>query len=1039
MRRLIALALTFVSTVGISAAQAPSPSLYSDLRWRNIGPFRGGWSTCVEGIADEPDVFYFGAAVGSVWRSDDAGRTWEPLFQYGPSASVGAIAIAPSNPKILYVGTGQVDARYDISSGRGVYRSDDAGQTWRPVGLSGTRAIGRIIVDPKNPDIVLVAALGHMFGPNPDRGVFRTEDGGATWKKVLFIDENTGAVDLTSAPEDASILYASTWQARNYPWLSYFQPSVGPGSGVYKSTDEGRTWKRLAGGEWPEGPLGRIGLAAAPGGRVYASVQAPSADAAATGAGSGAGGRSHTGLYRSDDGGATWKWISREEWLGSDYFGRLTADPARPDRVYAMGQSVRRSDDAGATWQIVKGAPGGDDYHFLWINPKHPDHLAVASDQGTVVTVNGGRTWSSWYNQPTGQFYHLAADDRFPYWVYSGQQDSGTVGIASRSDYGALSYREWRPVGGDERDYDVPDPGDPETVYGSGLGGALARFDSRTGQVAAIAPHVESTYARRPTQLKYRYTWITPIAVSPRPPHAIYHGAQVLFRSTDRGRSWTTVSPDLSGAVPATKGCDGPVTLENARPCGFGVIYSIALSPSTDEEIWIGTDDGRVQTTRDAGRSWTDVTPRGLPPWSKVSSLDVSPLDPATVYAAVDGHRLDDFTPHLYRTHDRGRSWSSITEGLPGEGFTDVIRADPVRRGLLYAGTDTGVFVSFDDGDHWQSLRMNLPTSWVRDLLVHGDDLIAATQGRALWILDDVSPLRQLTPAVQQGPLHLFRPATAFRLRRDENRDTPPPPETPLGKNPPAGAVIDYLLSPGVRGPVTLEILDPHGNLVRRFSSDDRLSAPEAERYFTATWLAPEAPPAATPGHHRFVWDLRYPRPRAAEYEYSIAAIWGEGTPAEPEGVLAPPGEYSVRLTAGGESQIQPLTLKMDPRVHIAPEAVERQFDSARQAESLMGSSLSALDQVRAARKRLEEARLAGTEVDRKLAALEEGPGSFARANQRLSAVFGAIESADAAPTAAAAEELEAARRDLTATLAQWTELQREASETGKSNTSSRP
>ena len=1006
MRRLFALAFVLASSAGIAASETLPLSLFSDLRWRNIGPFRGGWSTCVEGIPDRPDVFYFGAAGGGVWKTDDAGQTWEPLFQDQGASSIGALAIAPSDPRVIYVGTGQVDLRYDIASGDGVYRSDDAGRTWRNLGLSEARAIGRILVDPKNPDVVLVASLGHVFGANDVRGVFRSEDGGKSWKKTLFVDANTGAVDLAASPEDPSVVYAAAWQARNFPWLSYFEPSVGPGSGVFKSTDGGRSWKRAAGPGWPEGPVGRIGLAAASGGRVYAEVEAP-----------GAGPARRSGLYRSDDGAATWKKMSDEEWLGTSYFGRLTADPAAADRLYAMGQSVRRSDDGGKSWSIVKGAPGGDDYHFLWINPKRPDHMAVASDQGTVVTVNGGRTWSDWYNQPTGQFYHVAADERFPYRITSGQQDSGSVGIASRGVDGAVGYREWHPVGGDERDYDIPDPADPEIVYGSGLGGSLARYDRRTGQVASIAPHVESTYARRATEVKYRYTWITPIAVSPRPPHAVYQGAQLLFRSTDRGQSWTAASPDLSRAVPGTKGCEGAVTLESAAPCGYGVIYSIALSPKSDDEIWIGTDDGRIQTTRDGGRSWKDVTPKAIRAWNKVASLEVSPLDPATVYAAVDDHRLDDFSPHVFRTRDRGESWTEVTAGLPARGFVDVVRADPVRRGLLYAGTETGVSVSFDDGGRWQPLELNLPTVWVRDLLVHGNDLVAATQGRALWILDDVSPLRQARAEIAASAAHLYRPAEAIRVRRNENRDTPLPPETPLGPNPPAGAVIDYTVGEGARGPVTVEILDGRGELVRRASSDDPPETLEANRYFAEGWLKPQARPSPRPGHHRFVWDLRYPRPRSAEYEYSIAAVWGEDTPAEPEGALALPGRYTVRLTADGRSQTQPLTVGNDPRVATSPEALARQLATAQEAGSLMDRSYSALEEVKAFRK----GRGASDAARDKVAAeFEEGETGFARLNRRFAAVFQAVESADAEPTTQASAELDSARKDFEALAARW-------------------
>ena len=1021
-RRVLGVLLLFACLpLGAAPPARPvSPDLYAGLEWRSIGPFRAGWSTCAAGIPDQPDVVYFGAAVGGVWKTDDAGRTWMPLFQNESAASVDSIAIAASNPKIIYVGTGQVETRYDIASGNGVYRSDDGGQTWRHLGLDATRAVGRIVIDPRNPDVVLAAAFGHIFAPNPDRGVYRSEDGGKSWKKTLFVDENTGAVDLAADPRHPEVVYAAMWQARNYPWLSYFQPNMGPGSGLFRSEDGGRSWKRLGGSGWPDVPLGRIGVTVAADGRIYAAVDARTVGGNTALRGQG---QTQTGLYRSGDGGASWTKVNAESWVGSDYFGRVTTDPGNPDVVYMTGQSIRRSTDGGKTFEVFKGAPGGDDYHFVWVNPKHPDHIVTASDQGTVVSVNGGRTWSSWYNQPTGQFYHLAADDRFPYWIYSGQQDSGTVGIASRSDFGALSFRDWHPVGGDERDYDVPDPGDPETIYASGLGGSLARFDGRTGQSASVDPNVESTYARRATTIKYRYTWITPIAVSRRAPHAIYEGAQVLFRSADRGQSWSIVSPDLSRAVPGTAGCDGTITLQNAGPCGFGVIYSIALSPLGDDDIWIGTDDGRIQRTRDGGKNWTDLTPKEIGPWSKVASLDVSPLDPETAYAAVDRHRLDDFTPHAYRTHDGGKTWTAIVSGLPGGGFVDVVRADPVRRGLLYAGTDSGVFVSFDDGQRWQPIRQNLPTTWVRDLLVHGNDLIAATQGRGIWILDDVSPLRELASASGEAPTRLFPPADAVRLRRSENRDTPLPPETALGRNPPAGAIIDYVVGSGTAGPVTLEILDSHESVVRRYSSDETPARLPANRYFAADWLRSPTPLPWSAGHHRWVWDLRYPAPKTAEYEYTIAAIWGDDTPALPEGPLAPPGRYTVRLTAGGRTETRPLTVKMDPRVTVPPDVIERQFSLAREAAAAIDRSFAAVQELGAYRKRMQTA--SGPpekELATRLAPFE-GAGGFERVHRRLTAAFRAIDSADGAPTAQAEAEVKHAEADLETLLAKWKEL----------------
>ncbi|HSS44532.1 MAG TPA: hypothetical protein VLO07_04240, partial [Thermoanaerobaculia bacterium] len=911
----------------------------------------------------------------------------------------------------------------------------------RHLGLEATRAIGRILVDPRNPDILLVAALGHIFGPNPERGVFRSEDGGKTWRKTLFVNEDTGAVDLASDPEDPAVVYAAAWQVRNFPWLSYFLPGVGTGSGLYKSADGGKSWKRQTGGGWPSGELGRIGLAAASGGRVYALVDARPYLATLQSAKEE--GSSAAGLYRSDDAGASWRHVNSDAEFASSYFGRLTVEPGSRDAVTLMGQSVRQSDDGGKTFRIVKGAPGGDDYHFLWINPKHPDHRVLTSDQGTVVTVNGGRTWSTWFNQPTGQFYHVATDDRFPYWIYSGQQDSGTVGIASRCNDGLLTFREWHPVGADERGWDIPDPEDPNLVYGSGLGGSLTRYDARTGQVEDISPLPESTYAQRPTGLKYRYTWITPLAVSRKPPHAIYFGSQHLLRSTDRGHHWEVASPDLSGAVPGTKGCEGDITLANAGPCGFGVIYSLSLSPRDDLEIWAGTDDGLIHVTRDGGKTWRNVTPPGLPIWSKIAGLDASPLAAGTAYAAVDAQRLDDFTPHAYRTRDSGRSWTAITSGLPVPGYVSVVRADPVRRGLLYAGTDTGVFVSFDDGDHWQSLKLNLPTAWVRDLTVHDGDLVAATQGRAIWVLDDVTPLRQITGEVAGAPAYLFRPAPAIRVRRDENRDTPLPPETPAGQNPPAGAVIDYTLNADERGPVTLEILDANGGLVRRYSSADAPEKLNADRYFGEDWLTHERPLSGAAGHHRFFWDLRFTRPRAERYEFTIAAVYGEGTGVRPEGPLAPPGEYTARLTAGGRGLAQPLSLKMDARVKTPEAQLRQQSELAIRIAQLMDRDFETLEQVRTLRRELQkrkervrEGALAGeiAALEAKAAALEsqsEGAGtptagaqSLTRLSRRLGTLLNVVDGADAAPTAQATAAFEDIEKALGEAVSRWSEIQ---------------
>ncbi|HEV7490464.1 MAG TPA: hypothetical protein VGO25_06630, partial [Rhodanobacteraceae bacterium] len=676
------------------------------------------------------------------------------------------------------------------------------------------------------------------------------------------------------------------------------------------------------------------------------------------------------------------------------------------------------STDAGKTFTIFKGAPGGDDYHYVWINPKHPNHIITASDQGTVVTVDDGAHWSDWYNQPTGQFYHLATDNRFPYWIYSGQQDSGTVGIASRSDYGAISFRDWHPVGGDERDYDVPDPEDPNIVFGSGLGSRISRWDSSTGEVQNVSPWPVSAYGARPTDVKYRYTWISPIAFSVHAPYALYAGTQVLFRSNDKGQHWDIVSPDLTGKLDNAKHCDGDVPIANAIACGYGVIYSIAPSPRSNDEIWIGTDNGKIQKTADGGKHWSEVTPKSIPAWSRIDSLDLSVLEPGTAYAAVDNHRQDDFRPIAVRTHDNGKTWTKITNGLPDGHFVAVVRADPVRKGLLYAGTDAGVYVSFDDGDRWQPLQQNLPVAWVRDLLVHGDDLIAATQGRAIWVLDDVTPLRQLASEGPRAEARLFAPAPAYRLRGSQNKDTPPPADTALGTNPPNGAIIDYTLAKPAKQ-VVIEIREHDANgageVIRRFASDDATSGPRAERYFTETWTKPAVKPSAAAGAHRFVWNLRYPRPKAIQYNYSIAAVWGEDTPLAPEGVLVLPGDYDVVLTVDGHEFRQSLTVKPDPRVHATHADLEQALAFYRQVETDLARVWQTYGEVDAVHTQIDAMKKKGgaaaeaplkawiAAFEKKWEPLREDKGAAApnlgAIGEALASLSTDVEGADAAPT----------------------------------------
>ncbi len=890
--------LPVTDVLAAQSVQSP-PDVSGHLNWRLAGPFRGGWSEMTVGVPEQPDTFYFGAAGGGVWRTENAGRTWTPLWNQGATAPVGAIAIAASDAKTIYIGTGQPEPRYDVASGAGVFKSSDGGTTWSALGLERTQTVGKLWVHPKDANTVLVAALGHFFAPNPERGIFRTEDGGKSWTHVLQIDDNTGVVDIVSDPANPDTLFAASWQARQYPWQSYFTQVSGAGSGLYTSTDGGKSWARQSPQGWPVGNLGRISLAitrTATGLRLYATLSGPEV----------------SGLYRSDDGATSWQRVNSEPAMSSYYSSTIAVAPNDPDVVYGVGQSVRRCADGGKTCTLFRGAPGGDDFHHVWINPLHPDHFAASSDQGTIISVDGGKTWSSWHNQPTGQFYHLATDNRFPYWIYSGQQDSGTVGIASRSDYGALTVRDWHPVGGDERDYDIPDPEDANIIYGTGLGGRLSRFDARTGQVADISPWPVPNYGQRQTDTLHHFAWVTPMAVSRTGPVTLYEGGEVLFASKDRGQHWDIVSPDLTGKSKQASHCGGDVAIEYAKTCGYGSIWSITPSARHAGEVWVGTDDGLVQLTRDGGRHWSNVTPPNLPEWIKVSSVDPSGTEDGVAYVALDGHRLDDVQPHVLRTRDYGAHWQDISADLPRGHIVSVVRADPKHAGLLYAGTDVGVMVSLDDGVHWHGLQNNLPTAWVRDLLVHDNDLIAATQGRAIWILDNIDALRRMHPEqLAQQKLTLFKPADAVRVRANHNRDTPLPQEEPMGQNPPP-ATIDYWLGQS-SSDVTIEIMDAKGKPVQTLSGK-AVEQPEAEQYFSDAWIKPPLVLSTAPGMHRAIWNLRYARPAAIGYDYAMTATPGLTTPLKPEGMLVLPGTYRVRLTVDGHSQESTLKVVQDPR-----------------------------------------------------------------------------------------------------------------------------
>jgi len=1015
--RNLCLALTSIlicsSMYGQSSAPIVPDSFYSAMQWRCIGPHRGGRVLAVSGVRGEPDTFYFGTVAGGVWKTTDAGQTWKPIFDSQPVASIGALAVSTSDPNVIYVGTGEADMRSDITYGAGMYKSTDAGKSWSYIGLSDTRQIGRVLIDPKDSDVVLVAALGHSFGPNAERGVYRTTDGGKNWTRVLSKDENTGAVDLAFDPDNSRTVYASLWNVRRPPYVTY-APITGPGGGIYKSTDGGATWKEISGHGLPTGKLGRIGLdvpAGQHGKRVFALIDAGTS----------------SGLYRSDNAGEDWTLVSTEpRILGRGwYFGEVRSDPKNPDLVYVSNVSLYRSIDGGKSFKAIRGAPGGDDYHSLWIDPENPRRMISGVDQGTIVTLNGGHTWSTWYNQPTAQFYHVAVDNQFPYWVYGAQQDSGTAAVVSRSDYGQITYRDWHPIGAGESGYILPDPVNPQIVYGGSTGGDLYRFDTKTGQVEDVSP----TPAELGVKVAPRYPWTTPIAFSFQAPHALYQSSQFLMKTADGGQSWKVVSPDLTLRAGEKE--------ENAQ----GVIYTIAPSPIAAGTIWIGTDNGLVQLTRNEGLTWSDVTPPGLPPWSMMSLIDASPHDVASAYAAIDRHQMDDITPHIYRTHDSGKTWTAITSGIPATAYVHAVREDPIRRGLLFAATELGVYVSFNDGERWQPLQLNLPVTPVRDLVVKGDDLVIATHGRSFWILDDISPLRDLNYAAVSAGAYLFRPAAAIRIRKNEGHDTPLQPETPAGKNPPAGAIIDYSLQSVPSGEVTLEIIDSTGVMVRKYSSNDAQRKLDESQSFPTYWFNPPAPLSKHAGLNRFVWDLRYERPRALRYGYSIAAAFGEDAIMQPEGPLVLPGMYQVKLSVDGKSYTAPIEIKMDPRVRTSPLALRQQLMLEARIMQAMWDSYQSVQEVNDLRSQLKELQTklnpdAGAKalldaiaaLDKRaaeLVAVERtyppvGIVSAAAVNGALGSLFVLVDSADAAPTSQAAGAFTTYQKLLDQQLAKW-------------------
>ena len=1004
-------------------------SMYEGMRWRMIGPFRGGRTRAACGVPSEPNVFYVGAVDGGVWKSTDYGRTWHPIFDKEPTQSIGAIAVAPSDPKIIYVASGEGLQRPDLSVGDGIYKSTDAGKTWTHLGLRDSQQIPAIAVDPHNPNIVFAAALGHPYGPSTERGIFRSTDGGQTWRKVLYINGNTGGDDVEIDSQNPDVVYATLWEARQGPWEDN-NAYGGTDGGIFKSTDGGNTWHKLTKG-LPKGLVqAYVAIAPSEPSRLYATTATNLEGGYQTG--------HDLGIYRSDNAGETWYRVTKDPRptfrIGGGDLPMPKVDPKNPNVVYSDSIETWKSTDGGHTWTAIRGAPGGDDYQNMWINPINPRIMLLVADQGAIVTVNGGKTWSSWYNQPTAQLYHVITTNTFPYKVCGAQQESGSVCIESRGNDGEITFRDWHPVGVIEYGYVAPDPLNPNIIYGAGRNN-VSKFHWDTGQVQDVTPIPIMSG-------KYRTDRTEPIIFSPADPHVLYYAANVLFETTDGGHSWQIISPDLTRKHPGIPSSLGTLANKSAYAHKVrGAIYSVAPSFKNVNTIWAGTDDGLIWVTHDGGKNWKNVTPPGIAPWSKVTQLVASHFDDETAYASVSGFRINDMHPYIYRTHDGGKTWKLITNGLPDNQPVNTVREDPVRKGLLFAGTETAVWVSFDDGDHWESLQQNLPYSSMRDLWIHDNDLIVATHGRSFWILDDITPLQQITAAVEHSDSYLFKPESAYRIRRDTNTDTPLPPDTPAGKNPPNGAIIDYYLGQPARGPVTLEILDANGKLVRRYSSTDKPAMTEAQLekvFIPLFWLRKPRILSTAAGMHRWVWDLRYAPPESEHFSYPISAIVHD-TPRTPQGPLVLPGHYTVRLIADGHTYAEPLTVKMDPRVKTPFSGLVQAFQMEMRLVSIMNSSYTATGEARALNEDLEKlSKQASGSVSGPVAALERKvaevlkapensngsePPTLSSVTDDASSLYDLVESVDATPTAAQAAALEQIEHNYSEVMKRWDEI----------------
>jgi photosystem II stability/assembly factor-like uncharacterized protein len=1017
----------FVCSISVPAAPSPTPTpagaidekLFKAMQWRQIGPFRGGRALAIEGVPGEPDTYYFGAVAGGVWKTIDGGANWTPLFDKEPISSIGAIAVAPSDHNVVYAGTGEAAIRGNTTYGTGVFKSIDGGKTWQNVGLKDSRQIGALIVDPRNENVVLVAALGHAFGPSPERGIFRTADGGKSWTKVLSKDENTGGIDIVFDPHNPNIVFAALWQARRQPW---FFSSGGPGSGLYRSEDNGVTWKHLEGNGLPDGILGKIGIAVsgADSNRVYAIIEAKEG-----------------GLYRSDDAGQHWSRVNddgrfrQRAW----YFSKVYADPKSADTVYLLNTGLFRSVDGGKSFNLLPARHG--DHHGLWIDPQNPQRIGNANDGGASISTDGGKTWTTQNNQPTAQFYHVAVDNAFPYHIYGAQQDNSNVGIASRTDWGAIGSADWFVAGGGESGFVVPDPRDWHIIYSNDVGQAWVRYDKNKEEVQDISPVPLDNSGHGAVDLAHRFQWVSPLMLSPHNPDVLYTAAECVFKSTDHGQSWTQISGDLTrNDKSKQQPSGGPLTNDITSVEYYDTIFALAESPINKGTIWAGTDDGSVQVKSDDGQHWSNVTPK-MPEWSTVDLIDPSPHDGNTAYVAVDRHKLDDFKPYIFKTTNLGKSWSTIVNGIPDGAYVHAVREDPKKRGLLYAGTELGVFVSFDDGAHWQRLQLNLPVSPIHDLVVKDDDLVVATHGRSFWVLDDLTPIRQLNKQSLTADAILYQPQTALRLHYPTEFDR----RQPVGDNPPPGAIINYYFKTAPKDEVSLDILDASGKVVRHFSSKEKKESeqpPESPDRVERLKTIP-----ASEGMNRFAWDLRYDDP----VQIPGAFYSDEG----PKGPLALPGDYQVKLTVGGKSQTAPLHLAIDPRTKGAEPALQKQFTLSTQVNDRISQLHQTVNEIRDLKsqiqtlhkrfgddQRLKPALDAADQLDRKMSEVEQrlvqvnmkgSEGNFAfpnMLNERFDTFSHTIDGSDTEPTKPQLDVFQMLSGQLEEQLKKWAQIKNE-------------